>query len=100
MRRALDRDAPAKYVRAPKGSIVDVVEPGATRVRSGRKSSNTLWGRIRSMHLGGRHEFSTFRLSLGSVLAAARREPAIDEARLTAWMHQHLRVVVSTTAEI
>lgn len=38
---------------------------GATRSRSGRKSKNTLWGRIKSMHLGGRHEFSTFRLSLG-----------------------------------
>lgn len=42
---------------------------GATRSRSKEASKNTLWGRIRSMHLGGRHEFSTFRLSLGSVLA-------------------------------
>ncbi len=66
---------------------------GATRSRSGRKSSNTLWGRIRGMHLGGRHEFSTFRLSLGSVLAAARDESEIDEGRLTCWMHAHLRIV-------
>jgi hypothetical protein len=28
---------------------------GATRSRSGRKSTNTLRGRIRGMHLGGRH---------------------------------------------
>lgn len=66
---------------------------GATRSRSGRRSGNTLWGRITTMHLGGRHEFSTFRLSLGSALAAAQGEPEIDEPRLTAWMHEHLRVV-------
>jgi hypothetical protein len=66
---------------------------GATRSRSGRKSTNTLWGRIRGMHLGGRHEFSTFRLSLGSVLANARGETEIDEVGLTAWMHEHLRLI-------
>jgi hypothetical protein len=48
---------------------------GATRSRSGRKSTNTLWDRIRGMHLGGRHEFSTFRLGLGAILANARNEP-------------------------
>lgn len=52
---------------------------GATRSRSGRKSKNTLWGRIKTMHLGGRHEFSTFRLSLGSVLAEADSRNEIDE---------------------
>lgn len=66
---------------------------GATRSRSGRKSTNTLWGRIRGMHLGGRQEFSTFRLSLGSIVANARGEDEIDEANLTTWMHEHLRVV-------
>jgi hypothetical protein len=66
---------------------------GATRSRSGLKSKNTLWGRIRGMHLGGRHEFSTFRLSLGSILASARDEADIVEDKLTAWMHQHLRVL-------
>ena len=45
------------------------------------------------MHLGGRHDFSTFRLSLGSILASARTETEIDEERLTAWMHEHLRFV-------
>lgn len=66
---------------------------GATRSRSGRKSTNSLWGRIRGMHLGSRHEFSTFRLSLGSILASARGESQIDESQLTAWMHEHLRLV-------
>lgn len=78
-----------------------IVEPGliyaglagATRSRSGRKSTNTLWGRIRGMHLGGRHNFSTFRLSLGAILAAADNHFAIDEERLTRWMHQRLRVI-------
>lgn len=66
---------------------------GATR-SGGRKSKNTLWGRIKTMHLGGRHEFSTFRLSLGSVLAASRGGQEIDEPGLTAWMHEHLRLIV------
>lgn len=66
---------------------------GATHTRSGKASANTLWGRIRSMHLGGRHEFSTFRRSLGSILASALRAPGIDEAALTGWMFEHLRVV-------
>lgn len=65
---------------------------GATR-SGGRKSKNTLWGRIKTMHLGGRHEFSTFRLSLGSIIAAAAGEEEIDEARLTSWMHAHLRLI-------
>ncbi len=66
---------------------------GATRARSGKTSSNTLWGRIRGMHLAGNHEFSTFRRSLGSILAAARRLDTIDEAALTDWMHDHLLLI-------
>lgn len=69
---------------------------GATRSRSGRKSKNTLWGRIKTMHLGGRHEFSTFRLSLGSVLAEARGHDEIEEILLTEWMHDHLRLIAVT----
>lgn len=65
---------------------------GATR-SGGRRSKNTLWGRIKTMHLGGRHEFSTFRLSLGSVLAESRGDQEIDEPGLTAWMHEHLRLI-------
>ena len=72
---------------------------GATRSRSGRRSKNTLWGRIKSMHLGGRHEFSTFRLSLGSILAEERGEVDIDESALTEWMHEHLRLVAFPVAD-
>lgn len=66
---------------------------GATRWPSGRRSTNTLWSRIAGMHLGGRHEFSTFRRTLGSILAAAAGADDIDEERLTEWMHEHLRVI-------
>lgn len=72
---------------------------GATRSRSGKRSLNTLWGRIRGMHLGGNHEFSTFRRTLGAVLASQHGESSIDEHRLTAWMHEHLRVVAVPVAD-
>jgi hypothetical protein len=70
---------------------------GATR-KSGAASSNTLWGRITTMHLGKKNEFSTLRRSVGSVLAHAYGQPTIDEARLTLWMHAHLRVVLIPVA--
>ena len=66
---------------------------GATRERSGRQSSNTLWLRIMGMHLGGKHEFSTLRLTLGSSLAEGLGWGEIDEAKLSEWMHAHLRVL-------
>jgi hypothetical protein len=47
---------------------------GATR-SGGSTSINTLWGRIATMHLGKKHEFSTLRRSLGSILAAATSSP-------------------------
>jgi hypothetical protein len=72
---------------------------GATRTRSGKASGNTLWGRIRGMHLGGHHEFSTFRRSLGSILASALDAPGIDEVALTAWMFEHLHVVAVPVAD-
>ena len=66
---------------------------GATRWPSGKRSTNTLWSRIAGMHLGKRHEFSTFRRTLGATLAAATSSPTVDEDALTAWMHEHLRVL-------
>lgn len=71
---------------------------GATR-SGGSTSSNTLWGRIATMHLGKRHEFSTLRLSIGSILASAYEEQAIDEVQLTRWMHAHLKVVAIPLAD-
>jgi hypothetical protein len=66
---------------------------GATR-KGGASSSNTLWGRLATMHLGKKHELSTLRRSLGSILAHANDQSAIDEEHLTLWMHAHLRVVL------
>lgn len=71
---------------------------GATR-SGGSTSSNTLWGRIATMHLGKRHDLSTLRRSLGSVLANANGRPAIDEVELTRWMHAHLSVVAIPVAD-
>lgn len=71
---------------------------GATR-KGAATSSNTLWGRIATMHLGKKHEFSTLRRSLGSILAHTDGQPSIDETRLTLWMYAHLRVVLIPVAD-
>lgn len=72
---------------------------GATRWPSGKRSTNTLWSRIAGMHLGGKHEFSTFRRTLGSILAHADGRATIDEDALTDWMKQHLTVVPIVSAD-
>lgn len=66
---------------------------GATRWPSGMRSNNTLWLRAMTMHLGGNHEFSTFRRSLGAIVAHSNGVTQIDEDGLTRWMHSHLRLV-------
>lgn len=66
---------------------------GATHWPSGKPSTNTLWLRISSMHLGRKHEFSTFRRSVGGILAAATGATQVDESALSAWMDRHLRVI-------
>lgn len=66
---------------------------GATRWPSGIRSNNTLWLRIMTMHLGGNHEFSTFRRTLGAILARADGVTQIDENALTLWMYAHLRLI-------
>lgn len=72
---------------------------GATRWPSGKQSNNTLWLRITTMHLAGNHEFSTFRRTLGAILASIDGSPHVDEAALTEWMHDHLKVVVVPFAD-
>ncbi|WP_101947998.1 DUF6884 domain-containing protein [Mycobacterium sp. 3519A] len=67
---------------------------GATRWPSGMRSNNTLWLRVMTMHLGGNHEFSTFRRTLGAILAHAQGSTHVDEDALTQWMHAHLRLVI------
>jgi hypothetical protein len=65
---------------------------GGTRP-NGVVSTNTLWGRIGTMHLGGNRSFSTFRLTLTAALAHSGTS-VDDERALTEWMRQHLRVAV------
>jgi hypothetical protein len=67
---------------------------GATRWPSGTRSRSTLWLRIATMHLAGSHEFSTFRRTLGAILASATRSTRVNEEELSNWMLNHLRVVV------
>jgi len=67
---------------------------GATRWPSGQRSKNTLWLRIATMHLAGKHEFSTLRRTLGAILAAVQGRTRVDECELTKWMRAHLRVVL------
>jgi len=68
---------------------------GATRWPSGKRSTNTLWSRIAGMHLGKRHEFSTFRRTLGAVQAQRTMTTTVDEQALTDWMMAHLRVLAA-----
>jgi hypothetical protein len=67
-------------------------QAGATRWPSGKRSRNTLWGRITGMHLGGSAEFSTFRRTLAAVLRPVLRLNTEDDPQLSAWMSIHLRV--------
>ncbi|QZT65611.1 hypothetical protein JN085_14505 [Mycolicibacterium austroafricanum] len=68
---------------------------GATRWPSAKRSQNTLWLRITTMHLGGNHEFSTFRRTLGAILASADGSTRVDEERVTRWIDDHMRVVTT-----
>lgn len=68
---------------------------GATRWPSGQRSQNSLFLRITTMHLGGNHEFSTFRRTLGAILASADGSTRVHEELVTQWMNDHMRVVVT-----
>jgi len=60
---------------------------------SGVRSTDTPWGRVATMHLGGRRQFSTLRTTLSACLSPLCGA-AVDGPELTAWMHQRLRVAV------
>jgi hypothetical protein len=77
--------------RVPPG-LVYAGRAGGQR-RSGKVSTNTLWGRVGGMHLQGSRSFSTFRLTLTAALRDSG-EDVFDEPSLTGWMHEHLRVAV------
>jgi hypothetical protein len=75
--------------------LIYVGQAGATRWPSGRRSSNTLQGRLVGMHLGSRADFLTFRRTLGVALRMPLALEGPDDARLSRWMQEHLRVVVA-----
>jgi hypothetical protein len=60
---------------------------------NGKLSTNSLWGRVGGMHLQGNRDFSTFRLTLTAALRHSG-QPVYEEAALSRWMHDHLRVAV------
>jgi hypothetical protein len=68
-------------------------QAGATRWPSGRRSKNSLWSRLIGMHLDGSSDFSTFRLTLGSVLAEPLHLKHADDPGLTGWIEDHLSAV-------
>jgi hypothetical protein len=67
-------------------------QAGATRWPSGKRSGNTLWGRISGMHLGGAAEFSTFRRTLAAILRPVLGLTSEDDPQLSVWISTHLRV--------
>jgi hypothetical protein len=74
-------------------------QAGATRWPSGRRSANTLWGRIRGMHLGGTAEFSTFRRTLAAILRRVLDLEGEDDPRLSVWINARLRVVAVAVSD-
>lgn len=73
--------------------LIYIGQAGATRWPSGKRSANTLWGRIAGMHLGSTTEFSTFRRTLAAVLFAVLDLRSEDDPRLSAWINARLRVI-------
>jgi hypothetical protein len=67
-------------------------QAGATRWPSGKRSGNTLWGRIAGMHLGGTAEFSTFRRTLAATLRAVLSLSSENDPQLLVWIYAHLWV--------
>ena len=81
--------------RSVSPGLIYAGQAGATRWPSGRRSTNTLWGRVVGMHLGKKHEFSTFRRTLFSLLALLDGGEGLSETAVTAWMTAHLRIITA-----
>ncbi|MBO1031252.1 hypothetical protein IPV09_07865 [Tessaracoccus sp. SD287] len=77
--------------------LVYAGQAGAARA-DGQKSSNTLWLRVTTMHLGARRDLSTLRESLAALLTEAHDQP-ISEGDLSQWMHEHLRLIAVPVAD-
>lgn len=73
--------------------LVYVGQAGATRSRSNKASSNTLWKRLTAMHLGSRAEMSTLRRTLAAALSAVLGLTDEDDPQLSAWIARNMTVV-------
>jgi hypothetical protein len=71
--------------------LIYLGQAGATRWPSGRRSANTLRGRLIGRHRDGSVNFSTFRRTLAASLSLATAG-RVDEGALTDWMRLHLAV--------
>jgi hypothetical protein len=87
------RDLSAGLGAALLPGLIYAGQAGATRWPSGGRSKNTLWDRLVGMHLDGSSNFSTFRLTLGSVLLEPLGLQHVDDSALSKWIESHLRVV-------
>ena len=79
--------------------LIYVGEAGATRWPSGQDSKNTLKARLNGI-LRGPVGSSTFRQSLDAILRHPLGLNSVDEARLSDWMRDHLRVTTWATSEV
>ena len=61
--------------------------------QAGASTKGDLWSRLTSMHLGKKAKMSTFRLTLGSILAGPLGWDGPDDPRLSDWMERHLSVI-------
>ncbi len=73
--------------------LVYAGQAGATRSRSGKPSSNTLWTRLTRMHARGRVRSSTCRHTLAAILREPLGLAHEDDTRLNDWIDEHLSVV-------
>jgi len=95
-------DALSRELKAPLPSSICAGLAGATHWPSGKKSTATLLSRIRGLHLQSNIRGSTFRHTLAALLAeplalqiiGPNRLAPESEQQLSAWMKDHLRVVV------
>lgn len=84
-------------------ALIYVGQAGATRWPSGRRSSATLASRVGGQHIRGNARSSTFRLTVSSLLlrrfglvpvAGGKLDPP-SNARVSAWIADHLRVAIA-----
>ena len=90
-------------LRTPMPPLIYIGQAGATQWPSGRRPQSTLVSRIRSGHINGNASASTFRLTISAILRGPmnlrvekpRRLVPGDNRRVTAWIKEHLRVVIA-----